>query len=78
MYMKMTRKFSKSTDVWTKYGIFHYKNGNSELARKLLVKSFNSLDKVDRKCSINYITIWQDLIIKGPKKRSFEIGEELL
>lgn len=46
--MKMTRKFSKTPEVWIKYGIFHYRNSNCELARKLLIKSFNSLDKRDR------------------------------
>ena len=48
--MKMTRKFSKLPEVWINYGIFHYRNSNCELARKLLIKSFNSLDKRDRKC----------------------------
>ena len=49
IFMKMTRKFSKSPEVWVKYGVFHYRNSNCELARKLLIKSFNSLDKRDRK-----------------------------
>ena len=46
--MKMIRKFSKAPEAWIKYGIFHYKNGNAEAARKLLIRSFNSLDKKDR------------------------------
>ena len=54
IFIKMTRKFSQSPEVWIKYGIFHYKNSNCELARKLLIKSFNSLDKKDRKYSKLY------------------------
>lgn len=50
----MTRKFSKMPDVWIRYGIFHYRNSNCELARKLLIKSFNSLDKADRNKNIPF------------------------
>ncbi|CAF0850832.1 unnamed protein product [Brachionus calyciflorus] len=53
IFMKMTRKFSQSQDAWIKYGIFHYKNSNCELARKLLIKSFNSLDKKDHIDMVN-------------------------
>jgi rRNA biogenesis protein RRP5 len=49
IFIKMTKKFGRNPEVWIKYGIFHYKNSNCELARKLLLKSFNSLDKKDRK-----------------------------
>jgi rRNA biogenesis protein RRP5 len=49
IFVKMTKKFNRLPEVWIKYGIFHYKNSNCELARKLLLKSFNSLDKKDRK-----------------------------
>lgn len=52
LFVKMIKKFSRSPDVWIKYGIFHYRNNQSELARKLLIKSFNSLDKKDRKFNI--------------------------
>lgn len=47
--MKMIRKFNKTPDAWIKYGIFYYKTGNLEAARKLLIRSFNSLEKKDRK-----------------------------
>lgn len=45
----MIRKFSKNPEVWIKYAIFEYRNRNCEVARKLLIKSLNSLDKKDRK-----------------------------
>jgi hypothetical protein len=45
----MTKKFGKEIETWVKYGVFHYRNSNFELARKLLVKSLNSLEKRDRK-----------------------------
>ena len=44
----MTRKFNTLLDTWTKYAIFHYKNSNCEAARKILMRSLNSLDKKDR------------------------------
>ncbi|RNA15089.1 RRP5 -like protein [Brachionus plicatilis] len=53
IFIKMTRKFSQSPDAWIKYGIFHYKNSNCESARKLLIKSFNSLDKKDHIDMVN-------------------------
>ena len=56
IFVKMTKKFNRNPEVWIKYGIFQYKNSNSELARKLLLKSFNSLDKQDR--GINLILLF--------------------
>ena len=49
VYMKMTRKFGKQQDTWTKYAVYHYKNKNFEIARKLMLKSLQSLDKPERK-----------------------------
>ncbi len=48
VYNKMIRKFNKTPDAWIKYAIFEYKNGNCEVARKLLLKCLNSLEKRDR------------------------------
>jgi rRNA biogenesis protein RRP5 len=55
IFVKMTKKFGRVTDVWVKYGVFHYKNGHCELARKLLLKSFGSLDKKDRMFCLRYL-----------------------
>lgn len=49
VFMKMAKKFSARQDVWIKYAVFHYKNSNCELARKLLVRSLGSLEKKERK-----------------------------
>lgn len=54
MFNKMVKKFNKTPEVWLKYAIFEYKSANSEAARKLLVKSLNSLEKKDRKYSLNF------------------------
>lgn len=48
VYLKMTKKFNNLPETWIKYAIFHYKNSNCESARKILLKSLNSLDKRDR------------------------------
>ena len=48
VFMKMTRKFTNRQDVWIKYAVFHYKNANCELARKLLIRSLGSLEKKER------------------------------
>ena len=50
--MRMTRKFANRQDVWIKYAVFHYKNSNCELARKLLIRCFGSLDKKERELFI--------------------------
>jgi rRNA biogenesis protein RRP5 len=48
VFMRMTKKFAARQDVWIKYAIFHYKNANCELARKLLIRSLGSLEKKER------------------------------
>ncbi len=48
----MTRKFNNLPETWIKYAIFHYKNSNCEAARKILMRSLNSLDKKERKLKI--------------------------
>ncbi len=53
--MRMTRKFANRQDVWIKYAIFHYKNSNCELARKLLIRCFGSLDKKERESYNKFI-----------------------
>ncbi len=45
----MIRKFNRNPDVWIKYAIFEYKHANCEIARKLLLRCLNSLEKRDRK-----------------------------
>lgn len=52
IFMRMTKKFANNQEVWIKYAIFHYKNSNCELARKLLIRSFGSLDKKERKWNL--------------------------
>lgn len=49
IYLRMTRKFNNLSETWIKYAIFHYKNSNCESARKILLRSLNSLDKKERK-----------------------------
>ena len=49
LYNKMIKKFNKIPEVWIKYAIFEYKNKNSEVARKLLIKCLSVLEKKDRK-----------------------------
>ncbi|XP_070539661.1 protein RRP5 homolog [Ptychodera flava] len=47
LYTTMVRRFSLNKDVWTSYGMFLMINGKSEAARKLMQRSFKSLDKRD-------------------------------
>ena len=49
LYNKMIKKFNKVPEVWIKFAIFEYRNKNCEIARKLLIKCLNVLEKKDRK-----------------------------
>ncbi|CAG8560739.1 2094_t:CDS:10 [Cetraspora pellucida] len=44
-YQTMLKKFSQSSKVWTKMGLFHIKNGNVQASRDLLQRSLRSLPK---------------------------------
>lgn len=60
----MTRKFSYKKETWIGFGLFHFKNGNLDAARKVLPRSLKSLSKENRK-SIQ--TEWESfLILKQP------------
>ncbi|XP_048249313.1 protein RRP5 homolog isoform X1 [Haliotis rufescens] len=47
MYNTMTKKFTQDKTVWTGFGLFFFKNGRPEAARKLLQRCLKSLDKKD-------------------------------
>ncbi|CAG8691978.1 8122_t:CDS:2, partial [Dentiscutata erythropus] len=44
-YQTMLKKFSQSSKVWTKMGLFHIKHGNVQASRDLLQRSLRSLPK---------------------------------
>lgn len=44
-YQTMLKKFSQSSKVWTKMGLFHIKHGNVQASRDLLQRSMRSLPK---------------------------------
>lgn len=44
-YNIMCRKFSYKKEPWIGFGLFHFKNGNFEAARKILPRSLKSLSK---------------------------------
>lgn len=71
----MIKKFKQNKDVWIKFGQFYFKDGKPDMARKLMQRSFKSLDKRDRKFPLHSVTtctqgtlcthcyIWLDLEI---------------
>jgi rRNA biogenesis protein RRP5 len=49
-FKKTGKKFGKSCKVWTQFGEFYLRQGKLEEARKLLLRSLQSLEKRKRKC----------------------------
>lgn len=52
-YQKTCKKFGPSSKVWTLFAEFYLKSGNLEEARKLLPRSFQSLEKRKRKSRLD-------------------------
>ncbi|XP_006815336.1 protein RRP5 homolog [Saccoglossus kowalevskii] len=47
LYSTMVRRFNFHKDVWASYGMFLMKSGKLDAARKIMQRSFKSLDKSD-------------------------------
>ena len=49
LYNTMLKKFGQDKDVWVNFGLFYFKDNKPDLARKLLQRSFKTLEKKQRK-----------------------------
>ncbi|KAK7086951.1 hypothetical protein SK128_004865 [Halocaridina rubra] len=75
-YFKLTKKFNQVFDVWIKAGIFFYKAGKLEEARRYMERALLSLDKAEH---VNLINRFSQLEFQfGDIERARTMFESLL
>ncbi|XP_076435937.1 protein RRP5 homolog [Babylonia areolata] len=76
IHKTMLRRFKQDRHVWIDYGLFLYKNGRYDAARKLLQRALLSIDRKDH---VTTITQFASLECKhGESERGFTMFDKVL